>query len=378
MKKSRKWIRSPLAKLVLAIGLLLTLSSTLFYLIELRGGADRDMLEALWWSVVTISTVGYGDIVPLSTGGRILGVVVMLSGIGLVSTLTGNLASLLVEQHTKKRKGLLKVKLSGHVIVVGWNPFGFNLIKTLEKNMGQSLEHLVMVNTLSPEQRDGIEHRLDRDIHSVSGNPGHGAVAARTSPDRARVIFILCSEELPPAEADQQNIYAALTLRSLAPKVPIHAEAMLAENREHLLRAGVDDVIARGELTGNILGLMGTTPAFFPFFKHLAGASSPGMLGCRSLSSAEQEMVWRTFVHEVRTREGTLPLALFKESRRLSLKDILDQESSLDHFILELFSSTGQSTQMGNQKPQVSVNPHDEQSLEGFDAVIFLRPGERP
>lgn len=378
MKKSRNWIKSPLAKLIVTIVLLLTLSSVCFYFIELRGQENKGVLEALWWSVVTISTVGYGDIVPLSTAGRILGVVVMLSGIGLVSTLTGNLASLLVEQHTKKRKGLLKVKLSEHVIIVGWNPYGFNLVNSLKKTAAQDKHSVVLVNTLPPDQRDEIEHKLDLgdDVYFVSGNPGNETVAARTSPDRARVIYILCPEDLPPSEADQQNIYTALTLRSLAPKVPIYAEVMLADNREHLLRTGVNEVLARGELAGNILGLMGNTPAFFPFFKQLAGSDTPGLLQCRFLSTEEKKLTWKTFLDRVRHEDATLPLALFKESNPIALQDILDQESALDHFILELFSSSGQSTQLGKQQPLVKINPPDDQPLSGFDAVMFLSAGE--
>ncbi len=376
MKKSRNWIKSPLAKLILATCLLLTLSSTLFYLIELRANGDQGMLEALWWSVVTISTVGYGDIVPLSALGKVVGIMVMLSGIGLLSALTGNLASLLVERHTQKRKGLLMVKLSGHVIIVGWNPYGYNLVKTLRRHREQDTIDLVLVNTLSPEQRDELAHRLEQDVHFVSGVCANEAVAARSSPARAGVIFILCPEDLNPAEVDQQNIYAALTMRSLAPKVPIYAEVMLAENREHLLRTGVDEVITRGEMAGNILGLMGTTPAFYPFFQKLAGSLTPGLLAYRPLKQHEREMNWGSFLTHVRQQEGILPLALFQESKDMSLQDILDQESALDHFILELFSSTGQSTQLGSQQPRVCVNPGDDKPLAGFDAVMFLQGGE--
>ncbi len=375
MKKSRNWLKSPLIKLILATALLLTLSSTLFYCIELEGRDSRNMFEALWWSVVTISTVGYGDIVPMSIPGRLLGLVVMLSGIGLVSTLTGNLASLLVERHTKKRKGLLKVKLSGHVIIVGWNTHGYNLVKTLQNHRDEDFSGLVLINTLLPEQRDELAHKIDRDVQFVAGTCANEAVAARTSPDKARVIFILCPENLDPAEADQQNIYAALTMRSLAPKVPIYAEVMLSENREYLLRTGVDEVIARGELAGKLLGLMGNTPAFYHFFQRLTGSSDPGRLGCRPLRHTEKQMNWGTFLANVRKEEGILPMALFQVSKHMSLQDILDQESALDHFILELFSSTGQSTHLGKQKPRMCVNPGDEQSLAGFDAIMFLQGG---
>ncbi|MGX9365441.1 potassium channel family protein [Desulfoplanes sp. PS50] len=375
MKKSRNWLKSPLTKLILATGLLLTLSSTLFYCIEFEGEGNRSMFEALWWSVVTISTVGYGDIVPMSIPGRLLGLLVMLSGIGLVSTLTGNLASLLVERHTKKRKGLLKVKLSGHVIIVGWNTHGYNLVKTLQDHREEGTSGLVLVNTLLPEQRDELAHKIDMDVQFVAGTCANEAVATRAAPDKARVIFILCPENLDPAEADQQNIYAALTMRSLAPKVPIYAEVMLSENREYLLRTGVDEVIARGELAGKLLGLMGSTPAFYHFFQRLTGSADTGMLGCRPLRHHEKQMNWGTFLANVRREEGILPMALFQVSKHMSLQDILDQESALDHFILELFSSTGQSTNLGKQNPRMCVNPKDEQSLAGFDAIMFLQAG---
>ncbi|GAU08785.1 potassium channel family protein [Desulfoplanes formicivorans] len=108
MKKSRNWIKSPLAKLLLATGVVLILSSLLFYGIEFQE-QDRNLFEALWWSAVTITTVGYGDIVPLSPAGRLLGVVVMLSGIGLISTLTGNLGRLLARHVRRGNREQIKL-----------------------------------------------------------------------------------------------------------------------------------------------------------------------------------------------------------------------------------------------------------------------------
>lgn len=49
--------------------------------------------DALWWAVVTTTTVGYGDISPITTGGRILAVILMITGIGLIGTITANLAN---------------------------------------------------------------------------------------------------------------------------------------------------------------------------------------------------------------------------------------------------------------------------------------------
>jgi len=59
--------------------------------------------DALWWAFVTITTVGYGDMVPVTTGGRMIGVVLMTAGVGLFATFSGYLASWLVQGDPKRQ-----------------------------------------------------------------------------------------------------------------------------------------------------------------------------------------------------------------------------------------------------------------------------------
>jgi voltage-gated potassium channel len=64
--------------------------------------------DALWWAVVTVTTVGYGDRFPVTEGGRAVAVVLMLVGIGLIGVLTATVASFFVAEHTDANKDLLK------------------------------------------------------------------------------------------------------------------------------------------------------------------------------------------------------------------------------------------------------------------------------
>ena len=68
-------------KLALAVVVLLSASSTGIFLLESRTTVPG-LFEALWWSVVTMTTVGYGDIVPATTTGKVIGLAVMACGIG--------------------------------------------------------------------------------------------------------------------------------------------------------------------------------------------------------------------------------------------------------------------------------------------------------
>ena len=60
--------------------------------------------EGMWWAVQTVTTVGYGDVVPHGTGGRLIGAVVMLTGIAFLSLVTASVTAMLVEQARQHRQ----------------------------------------------------------------------------------------------------------------------------------------------------------------------------------------------------------------------------------------------------------------------------------
>ena len=75
-----------------AFALIALATGGLFALFE-----GHTLVDGLWWTVVTLTTVGYGDFSPITTGGRATAVVLMLAGIGVVSFITANIAAYFVE-----------------------------------------------------------------------------------------------------------------------------------------------------------------------------------------------------------------------------------------------------------------------------------------
>ena len=76
--------------------LFFTVSTVLLGAVAIGHFEKMDFSDALWWALVTATTVGYGDISPVSAGGRLVAVFLMLTGIGFISTLTGTIASYFV------------------------------------------------------------------------------------------------------------------------------------------------------------------------------------------------------------------------------------------------------------------------------------------
>ncbi len=95
--------------LLTAVGLLF-LGAWLVLLFEKNapGSNIHSYHDALWWAVVTVTTVGYGDRFPISEGGRAVAVILMFVGIGLIGVLTATVASFFVAEHTDANKDLLK------------------------------------------------------------------------------------------------------------------------------------------------------------------------------------------------------------------------------------------------------------------------------
>ncbi len=77
--------------------------------------------DAVWWAIVTLTTVGYGDISPVTSGGRLIGVVLMFFGIGVLGLFTATIAGVFVEKRLRKERGMSSCNLEGHIILCEWN-----------------------------------------------------------------------------------------------------------------------------------------------------------------------------------------------------------------------------------------------------------------
>jgi voltage-gated potassium channel len=95
-----------LFRVLIAVAATLFLGAWLVLLFEdkAKGSNIHDYPDALWWAIVTVTTVGYGDRFPVTEGGRVVAVILMLVGIGLIGTLTATVASVFIKEHTDSTK----------------------------------------------------------------------------------------------------------------------------------------------------------------------------------------------------------------------------------------------------------------------------------
>lgn len=225
---------------------------------ERDAGSGFDTLgDALWWCVVTISTVGYGDIVPETPGGRIVASGVVLAGLGFWSLVTGVFASALIRRsRRRKTMGLDILGIRGHVVIMGWNENGRRLIADLRPR--NPTRHLVIVT-----EEEHLRIRPDARLHHLRGDPTEYEVLIEAQVDRARAAVVLADAGPSSVDADgdidadadidARTIMTCMALRRSSEELRIIAELRDAANYDQARRAGADETIVTHNYTGALL-----------------------------------------------------------------------------------------------------------------------------
>jgi voltage-gated potassium channel len=150
--------------LIAATGTLL-LGAWLVFLFEdnAKGANIHSYPDALWWAIVTVTTVGYGDRYPVSAGGRIVAAVLMLVGIGLIGVLTATVASVFIKEHTDANKEELKkshADLGQQLAVIS------DRLADVERRLGASPQDMEAIDAAADAEAEGngpVEPETDRD-----------------------------------------------------------------------------------------------------------------------------------------------------------------------------------------------------------------------
>lgn len=192
--------------LILGYMALLTASSLLIMLVEPPESGLSHFDQALWWSVVTSTTVGYGDLFPTSNPGRIVAVLLpMFMGIGLGAAFITHIASVLIEGRDRKMHGEKNYTGRNHVLVVGYTDETGQLIDEIHSDDTYSRKDIVLVADI---ERHPLPER--EAVFFVKGRPDTLSTLKRAGIDGADCIVIHTGD-------DERSLFAlinALTLKT--------------------------------------------------------------------------------------------------------------------------------------------------------------------
>jgi voltage-gated potassium channel len=206
--------------------------------------------DAVWLSFETMTTVGYGDKVPITPGGKVSVIMEMVVGISLLTGFIGSRASLRAEQARRREEGLdTKTRLRHHFVVCGWNSRGKYVLERLADSAKATETPIVLLCGLTTQPVE------DDYIFFFQGNPTNIDDQKRANIPEAKSIILLADELGGGSEGDidARTVLAALTARELNPDAKMTAEVLEPTNVQHLQRAGVSEVFDHNVIGGNLL-----------------------------------------------------------------------------------------------------------------------------
>lgn len=377
MKNERFFKILGITSAIILYGALAIFFADRYYLTK---GVDG-LFDAIYWAVVTITTVGYGDIVPSSQIGKIFALMIILSGPALLSLITASIASIFVERKIKEGKGLETIKDKDHIIICGWNENGEKVIDGILSQMKGNPVKIVLVNELDRDEIQSILYQYkEHNLRFVRGNFVKEDVLARANLVRARAAIVLAdvSGGHSLEKADERTIFGTMAIKSMASKLRTCAELMHAENREHLQRANVDEIIVRGETAGPMLATAASSPGLANTIKRLINNEDENRLWRIPVPSKYVGKSFGEIAIHLREKYGAILLAVLIEKEKIRLEDILSGDStSIDLFIKRKFEESGKAFFEEKKDISVAINPPDDYELPK-NAWLVVISKERP
>ena len=253
--------RPDLFRIVLLVVVVLFAGTLGYHLVE--GWSFGD---SLYMVIITLGTVGYGEVHPLSSAGRVFTMFLIVAGVGLVTYAVGTIARMIVEGEIQaafgRRRAMSKVRrLKDHWVICGYGRIGSLVAREFAR---RPLSFVVV------ERDETKAPRMPEEYAVVIGDATEEDVLIEAGIERAKGLVTVL-------HSDADNLFVTLTARGLNPSLFIIARYEEEKSETKLLRAGADKVVSPHVIGGTRMAMAVLRPAVIDFIDLTTQSESLGL-----------------------------------------------------------------------------------------------------
>ncbi|MCO4771839.1 MAG: ion transporter [Deltaproteobacteria bacterium] len=241
------------------LGVETILGGITLWLVEGPANPDLNIGDGLWWALVTITTVGYGDISPATGLGRVVGGFLMVGGMFTLAFFAGIIGQSLVTALLKIREEQFRMsEYANHIVVCGWDATTHLLLDAIRIELDLDETRVVLFDTHDRPAN------LPPDFLWVQGDPTKQSELDKVRMTAASAVIVTGERTARPQESDAKTILTVFTIRSYLDhhadavkhrreQLYIVAEILDRENVDHARTAGANEVVETRRLGSSML-----------------------------------------------------------------------------------------------------------------------------
>ena len=293
----------------------LLLGGVSMFLIERgRNPGIASISDGIWWTIVTLTTVGYGDITPVTVVGRVVAGFLMISGMFFLALFAGIVGHTMLHAVLSVREEQFRMSaILDHIVICGYEPGSRLLLDALREEIDPERRTVVL---MAPGDRPAD---VPPEFMWVTGDPTKESELDKVRLTHAAAAILVGSRHLLPQQADAITILTAFTLRSYLARQPMNArrgeplyvaaEILDAENVAHARAAGVDEVIETTRLGFSLLTHAVTQHGTAEFMSQVARVGAHSLYVGR-VPAMEGAVTFQALSEHVKAGSGALVIGL--------------------------------------------------------------------
>jgi voltage-gated potassium channel len=226
------------------------------------------IFDGVWWAIITASTVGYGDLYPSSTEGRMIGILLILAGAGFLSTYFITLATTAVTTQNAFLEGKATYNGKDHIIIIGWNERSREIIDQLISLDRQCF--VILIDDTLKENPYKNHH-----VHFIKGKAYNDKVLKQANIHHASKGIITADQNQNEEHADMNSILTLLAMKGMKSNLYCVVEILTKDQVANASRAGADEIIQSNKQTSyvvmNSIISQGMSKTILKLLNHLSG-----------------------------------------------------------------------------------------------------------